>query len=191
VLKEDRRIRKTKKALREGLAELLMEKNIQSITVRELTDRADVHRSTFYANFKDVYDLHKHVEDVVIQEIKDIISIEYHLDTKAFFSALFLYINDNKKISRLFFGENASGNFFNQISSLFVDSCMDCWRKEFNLKVLPSELRIYAQFILSGSLGVVREWVEGGFEMPMEALMVIFIDIDKGFRQRLKSKFCL
>ena len=49
-IKEDRRVRKTKKALRESLAELLAEKSIQYISVRELTDKADVHRSTFYAN---------------------------------------------------------------------------------------------------------------------------------------------
>ena len=59
--KEDRRVRKTKKALREGLIELLNEKSIQSITVRELTDKVDIHRSTFYANFKDVYELYNHV----------------------------------------------------------------------------------------------------------------------------------
>jgi len=41
--KEDRRVRKTKKSLREGLVELLQEKSIQNITVKELTDRADIH----------------------------------------------------------------------------------------------------------------------------------------------------
>jgi len=55
--KEDRRVRKTKKALREGLAELLTQKSIQKITVRELTDKVDIHRSTFYANYEDIYDL--------------------------------------------------------------------------------------------------------------------------------------
>ena len=72
-LKEDRRVRKTKKALREGLAELLVEKSLQNITVRELTDKVDVHRSTFYANFEDIYDLYNQMEDVVIQEISDIL----------------------------------------------------------------------------------------------------------------------
>ena len=44
----DRRVRKTKKILRECLTQLLKEKKIQDITVRELTEMADLNRGTFY-----------------------------------------------------------------------------------------------------------------------------------------------
>ena len=43
----DRRVRKTKKQLRECLTRLLKEKKVQDITVRELTDMADLNRGTF------------------------------------------------------------------------------------------------------------------------------------------------
>ena len=56
-IKEDKRVRKTKRALRLGLAELLAEKSIQNITVKELSDKVEINRSTFYANFTDIYDL--------------------------------------------------------------------------------------------------------------------------------------
>ena len=54
--KTDRRTMKTRKAIFEGLAELLTEKEMRSITVQELSDKADVHRVTFYKHFMDVYD---------------------------------------------------------------------------------------------------------------------------------------
>ena len=44
---QDRRVRRTKARLRQALTELLREKDLRSITVRELTDRADVNRGTF------------------------------------------------------------------------------------------------------------------------------------------------
>ena len=71
-IKEDKRVIKTKRALRLGLAELLAEKSIQNITVKELSDRVEINRSTFYANFTDIYDLYHKTEDIVIQEISDI-----------------------------------------------------------------------------------------------------------------------
>ena len=83
-IKEDRRVRKTKRALREGLADLLAEKSIQKITVRELTDKVDIHRSTFYANFTDIYDLYSQIEDSIIQEISNIFSKNYTVDSKIF-----------------------------------------------------------------------------------------------------------
>lgn len=52
---EDRRIRKTKKLLRDALLRLLSKKSIAEITVTELTDAADVHRGTFYHHYKDAH----------------------------------------------------------------------------------------------------------------------------------------
>ena len=54
---EDRRIKKTKKALRKSLFKLLEEKNISQITVTELALAADINRSTFYIYYDDVYDM--------------------------------------------------------------------------------------------------------------------------------------
>ncbi|OUZ28679.1 hypothetical protein A5806_001417 [Enterococcus faecium] len=52
--KTDRRVKKTEKALAEALSTLLVNKKIQAITIRELTETADVHRSTFYTHYKDI-----------------------------------------------------------------------------------------------------------------------------------------
>ena len=53
----DRRIRKTRKQLKDCLISLLKTKRIQDITVRELTEMADLNRGTFYLHYKDVFDL--------------------------------------------------------------------------------------------------------------------------------------
>ena len=47
----DRRVRRTKRRLKKALLELIDERGYETITVRELTDRADVGRSTFYSHF--------------------------------------------------------------------------------------------------------------------------------------------
>lgn len=50
---EDRRIQKTLKLLREALVSLIAEKPYDSIVVKEILDRANVGRSTFYTHFRD------------------------------------------------------------------------------------------------------------------------------------------
>ncbi|WP_303754711.1 TetR/AcrR family transcriptional regulator [Enterococcus sp. S86.2] len=64
----DRRVRRTKKVLQESLAVLFNEKKLENITIRELTDYADVHRSTFYAHYEDIYALYTEIEDSVIEQ---------------------------------------------------------------------------------------------------------------------------
>ena len=54
---KDHRVRVTRMLLRKAFLELLSRKPIQSISVRELCEEAGINRSTFYAHYKDVYDL--------------------------------------------------------------------------------------------------------------------------------------
>ena len=49
----DRRVTRTRRALREALIGLILEKGYDAITVGDIVDRADVGRSTFYAHFVD------------------------------------------------------------------------------------------------------------------------------------------
>ena len=61
----DRRVRKTKRQLRLALMQLMSEKSVKDISVRELAAIADINRGTFYIHYKDVYDLLTHLEDEV------------------------------------------------------------------------------------------------------------------------------
>jgi AcrR family transcriptional regulator len=49
----DRRVSRTRRALKDALTSLILEKGYESVTVQDIIDRADVGRSTFYAHFVD------------------------------------------------------------------------------------------------------------------------------------------
>lgn len=49
----DRRVKRTVRLLRESLMSLIIEKGYDSISIQDITDRADLARSTFYLHFKD------------------------------------------------------------------------------------------------------------------------------------------
>jgi AcrR family transcriptional regulator len=53
----DRRVQRTRKLLQAALAELILEKRFDKITIQDIIDRANVGRSTFYAHFRDKEDL--------------------------------------------------------------------------------------------------------------------------------------
>jgi AcrR family transcriptional regulator len=74
---EDRRKRRTRTRLREGLLALILEKPYDEITVQDILDRADVSRSAFYAHFRDKDEL------LLMGMPNDILS--YGLDTSETF----------------------------------------------------------------------------------------------------------
>lgn len=55
--KIDRRVIKTKKAIRNAFIEIISYKNIDDITIKEIADKADVDRKTIYNYYRGVYDI--------------------------------------------------------------------------------------------------------------------------------------
>ena len=53
----DLRVRRTHKLLWEALMTLMTEQEFETISVKEICDRAMVHRTTFYKHYEDKYDL--------------------------------------------------------------------------------------------------------------------------------------
>lgn len=75
--KVDRRTRKSKKALRDALLELMDEKEFKDITVTDLVNRADVNRGTFYNYYNYTEDLIKEVQDIIIKDLRNAYKLPY------------------------------------------------------------------------------------------------------------------
>ena len=50
---QDRRVRRTRKVLREAFISLILENGYEKLTIQDILDRADVGRSTFYVHYRD------------------------------------------------------------------------------------------------------------------------------------------
>ena len=55
--KPDRRVARTKKAIKNAFAELMAEKEFSEITVKNIAETADINRKTFYNYYNSVYDV--------------------------------------------------------------------------------------------------------------------------------------
>lgn len=67
----DRRILKSQKAIQNAFLEMLLKDGFDMITIKELTEKADISRKTFYLHYVDKYDLlnavvNKHLEELGI-----------------------------------------------------------------------------------------------------------------------------
>ena len=99
----DRRILKSQKAIQNAFLEMLLKDGFDMITIKELTEKADISRKTFYLHYVDKYDLlnavvNKHLEElgIICEKKKEkgfvegtVIWFRYFEERKAFFAALF------------------------------------------------------------------------------------------------------
>ena len=59
--KENRRAAYSKRVIKESFVELLDNKPLSKISVKEICEMADVNRCTFYSYYEDIYDLHNKI----------------------------------------------------------------------------------------------------------------------------------
>ena len=67
---EDKRVRRTRKLLRQALTDLMREKEFKNITVSDVVRCADISRGTFYVYYRDVYDLREKVENEMLDALR-------------------------------------------------------------------------------------------------------------------------
>lgn len=68
---EDRRVRRSRRALRDALISLVLERGYASVTVEDITARADLGRATFYTHYTDKDDLLNHIVTDLIDELQE------------------------------------------------------------------------------------------------------------------------
>ena len=81
-IKEDLRIVKTKKALREALLKLIAEKSYDKISVTEICDKALINRMTYYKYFKDKNQLLNHLFEVLSNDLVSKVKVYRNAMTK-------------------------------------------------------------------------------------------------------------
>ena len=160
--KEDRRVRRTKKLLTQALTQLLQEKQINEITVKELTDLADMNRGTFYLYYKDMFDMLEKIEDGLFEALDAIVSLHEHDDvsqqTKPILLDLFRFIEDNQEMCRVLLSPHGDMNFLHRLNEVVREKCLKAWpniRKEKG----EADFDYHYSFVVFGCAGIIRAWV--------------------------------
>lgn len=180
----DRRVRKTRKQLRECLVALLKEKKIQEITVRELTDMADLNRGTFYLHYKDVYDLLEKTEAELQADFYGLFQKHDAVDLRqrpaVLFREIYTLVYDNADLIEILLGENGDLNFVNRLKKLIQEKCIHNWMEVFRTDN-PIVFDAFCSFIVSGCVGLVQYWLQSGLkETPEEMARLTELFITKG-----------
>lgn len=70
-MKTDARVRYTQNIIRDTFLDLLKEKPIHKITIKEICEIAEINRGTFYKHYEDIYDLMQKLEDAALNIFSD------------------------------------------------------------------------------------------------------------------------
>ena len=175
IEKKDKRIEKTKKALRESLFELLQQREINDLTVTELTNLAHINRSTFYLYYNDLYDMLEKIQDEIYDEfILNLKAVKTDGITENDFAELCLiclqYCQNNLSLCKFILNNDVNSRLLlrvkNAVRSVVPDSA----------KFYPqTDARYYlTDYCLTAIINVILIWMNDGMKIHAESMASFF-----------------
>ncbi len=163
----DTRVRYTKSAFHAAMLSLLEEKPYTQVTVRELCDKAELNRGTFYLHYKTPYDLLKEIENDFIAKNMALFSSYWDRDRDInFMELIFGAIWQNRAICRILMGGHGDPQFLSSLKQLVRQGIIDEWQKE--IPDCPqSELDFIYEYTFSGSTQLILTWLDDDCKMPV------------------------
>lgn len=149
---------------------ILEENNVNSITISDITDRADYNRGTFYIHYQDkidiLEDLYQDAIDVIHQSIKE----PYKNMDKVFFDGvipsielLFEYIERNKRLFRCLDRIENHPDIYNRLEQFL----WNLFSKEIHIEretaAQETEYEIFLSFQIHATVGVIKYWIKKDF----------------------------
>lgn len=182
---EDRRIIRTRLAIREALIGLIAERGFDPLTVKDISEKANINRGTFYLHYRDKFDLLEQTIDQIAEECKNIILEVNTLDLSDYkdldepipvMVSLFDFFQKNAALMRALLGLKGDMAFRNHLEKVlwtsFFEKELLTHIKRANF-LIPSEY--FMAYLISAHLGVVQQWLENGCrETPREMAFILY-----------------
>lgn len=165
--KLDRRKKYTQMVLKDSLMDLLKGKQLSSITVKEICEKADINRSTFYAHYQDSFDLMEQIEEELIADLNTYLS-QYNFtkeeESLQMTEKLLEYIASRYDTCQTLLNENNDPSFEHRIA----DVAQQFWIDQYGIDSAISE---YAgTYLIGGGIYVIKHWLENNMDQPVEQI---------------------
>ena len=170
--KVDRRVVRTKRAIRNAFAALLSVKDVDDITVRELADAADISRKTFYNYYNGIYQVLDEIENEVISDMEEALTnADYSRDMRDP-SRVLLHLTQLFRSDPDFYGHlmrmNRNSSFIVKLDAALKNAFKASLLEKTTLT--PQQADIVLNYTISGLFSVYQSWFLNPQNISLEEL---------------------
>lgn len=181
--KIDRRVKYSKMVIKGSFIQLLKEKPIAKITIKEICALADVNRATFYAHYTDQYDLLHQIESDLVDDVKTYLANYDPNDisgtTVEMLEKILEYIKTNAELVDLLL--NASSDISFEQDIIMILAQLDLLPATTGKDLSKEDAEYAFLFFANGCIGIIKQWLKDGMKKPVQATAeLIFNLITKG-----------
>ena len=160
-MQESRRVRMTKRMMKDSLLELMEKMPLAKITIKDVCDNADVNRTTFYVYYESIGQLLTDIENDVFEKIpisQDVPTAGAYNEFLETLTAFFDYVKENRKIFEVLILKADSGAFCARLIGMIKEKYRQLYFPGDSL--LDEYESVYC---INGTIGMLKFWLETGF----------------------------
>lgn len=176
--KQDLRTQRTQKSLREALCRLLDQKPVNKISIRELTEQAEVSRCTFYLYYDSIFAMVSALEEDMLSDYRSGLReiLRENVASRRLFTDIisfaFAHKQANLPYSKLLYSNHGNAEFLRRYILVTID--------ELDLAFpgrIDERVKIGLNFYFSGVLSFIQDWIlkDGTGDPQTLALQVVEI----------------
>lgn len=172
---EDRRARRTRRLLKESLLELMREKCFSDISIRDVTDRADINRTTFYLHYADTTQLLQSMVEELLEEAQELINAHIQETVadgtmRPVFEPILDFVVENRDICTVLLENNEASYFTDHLQELIQKNGGEIIRAWFRPKN-DRQLSYLLEFVTCGLIGLIMEWFRENMDLSKNELL--------------------
>ena len=172
---ENKRVKMTKKIIKEAMLELLETFSLEKITVTQICELAEVNRSTYYVYYEDVSQLMAEIESDVLDMLPVSTNGSMDYSDEQFVDELerfFDYVKENKRLFRVLILQRDNNSFNLKIINNVMERYAVTLKPN---KDIPA--RFASVYCTSGVIGLMREWVSSDFQISSREFAKIALQL--------------
>jgi AcrR family transcriptional regulator len=160
----------TRENLMQAFWGLYCHQKIETISVKQITDAAGYHRSTFYEYFVDIYDVLNQLEEALLTHIKEKVvkSLAVIQDEDFICRLADLYESQGKYLSVLL-GENGDPNFTKKLKAVMRPALLG----SFGLPESDIQTAYIFEFGFTAIIATITHWYQSQKNLPSKELIFL------------------
>lgn len=162
-MKNDIRSRYTKDTIMKVFIELIRQKPVEKITVKEVCEKAQINRSTFYKYYLDCYDVLEQLENSALDRFDETIKemSDGEKDPERLITSMLIFLMDNTDLASFAGRRDQLQKFL----SRFVERAYQQLDRWLDKEDLDPAMKMQAMaYIVQGSVGVIAQWLYTGMK---------------------------
>ena len=164
--KNNKRRQASKESIEKAFIQLLQTKEISQITVSDLCKKTELNRSTFYANYLDIYDLADKIRDKLEAEVNKLYENELVFNCGNDYLKLFQHIKENQIFYITYFKLGYDSEHIVNLDSISKQQIS-----------FPSDsLEYHIEFHKAGLTAIIKTWLASGCDKSPESMVKIIQD---------------